>query len=81
MIFYMRTTLVIDDELFRELKRRAADEGRTLSEVTQEALRRGLLRTPARRRSQRERLPSFAMGKPAVDLADRGQLLDALDRR
>jgi predicted transcriptional regulator len=80
MSFHMRTTIVIDDELFRELKRRAAEERRTLSEVTQEALRRGLLRRPATRRPTRAKLPAFAMGKPAVDLADRNQLLDTLDR-
>jgi len=76
----MRTTIVIEDELFRELKKRAAEENRTLSEVTQEALRRGLLRRPGTPRSTRTRLPSFAMGKPAVDLADRNQLFDTLDR-
>ncbi len=80
MIFHMRTTIVIDDELFRALKKRAAEENRTLSEVTQEALRRGLLPRPPASRSKRVRLPSFAMGKPAVDLADRSQLLDTLDR-
>ena len=80
MPFHMRTTIIIDDELFRELKKRAAEENRTLSEVTQEALRRGLLRRPATRRSTRVRLPSFAMGKPSVDLADRNQLLDTLGR-
>jgi hypothetical protein len=80
MLFHMRTTLVIDDELFRELKRRAADEGRTLSEVTQEALRLGLAPRQARRRPKRVKLPSFHMGKPLVDLADRNQLYDVLDR-
>lgn len=80
MIFHMRTTIVIDDELFRELKKRAAEENRTLSEVTQEALRRGLLRREPARRSRRVRLRSFAMGRPAVDLADRNQLFDVLDR-
>jgi hypothetical protein len=79
MIFRMRTTLVIDDALFRELKKRAAEENRTLSDVTQEALRRGLRRVPTRRKT-RAKLPSFAMGKPAVDLADRDQLFDILDR-
>ena len=81
MIFHMRTTLVIDDHLFRELKRRAAEENRTLSEVTQEALRRGLIRGKTARRARRARLVSFSMGKPRVDLADRDQLYDVLDRR
>ncbi len=79
MNFHMRTTLVIADELFRALKRRAAAEGRTLSDVTQEVLRRGL--TPVRtRRAARVELPSFRMGAPLVDVADRDQLLDVLDR-
>jgi len=70
MHFHMRITLVINDELFRELKRRAAAESRTLSEVTQEALRRGLSR------AGRVKLPSFGMGTPRVDLADRDQLFE-----
>ena len=80
MIFRMRTTIIIDDALFRELKKRAAAENRTLSEVTQEALRRGLARPAPPHRPARVKLPSFAMGKPTVDLADRNQLFDLLDR-
>lgn len=79
MRFHMRTTLVIDDELFRALKRRAAEEGRTLSAVTQEALRRGLERPKPQR--VRVKLPVFSMGRPTVDVADRDQLLDIMDRR
>lgn len=82
MIIHMRTTLIIDDALFRELKKRAAEERRTLTEVTQEALRLGLERRPAAgRRRKRVKLPSFAMGRPRVDLADRDRLYDALDER
>jgi hypothetical protein len=75
----MRTTLVIDDALFRELKRRAAEQNRTLSELTEETLRLGLaVRRPARR-CPRRRLPSFSMGRPRVDLADRNHLYEVLD--
>ena len=80
MIFRMRTTLIIDDELFRELKRRAVEQNRTLSDLTQEALRRGLAARTSVRRRTRARLPSFSMGRPRVDLADRDQLYDVLDR-
>jgi hypothetical protein len=76
----MRTTLVIDDALFRELKRRAVEQNRTLSDVTQDALRRGLAVATSRRRKKPGRLPTFAMGRPRVDLADRNQLYDVLDR-
>lgn len=80
MNFHMRTTLVIDDTLFRELKRRAAEQRRTLSDVTQDALRRGLAAPISRRRRKPARLPAFAMGAPRVDLADRSRLYDVLDR-
>jgi hypothetical protein len=81
MIFHMRTTLVIDDALFRELKRRAAEQGRTLSEVTAEVLRLGLARQKTAPRHRRGKLPSFSMGTSAVDLADRDRLLDLMDGR
>ena len=57
MIIRMRTTLIIEDALFRELKKRAV--GR---------------RKPAK-------LPSFAMGRPRVDLPDRDRLYDVLEGR
>jgi hypothetical protein len=76
----MRTTLVIDDALFKELKRLAVEQRRTLSDVTQEALRRGLAESAPPKRAGRVRLRSFALGRPRVDLADRNQLFDVLDR-
>jgi len=42
MVDHMRTTLTIDDALFRRLETQAAEPGRTLSQVTQEVLQRGL---------------------------------------
>jgi hypothetical protein len=80
MNFHMRTTLVIGDALFRELKRRAAEQRRTLSGVTQDTLRRGLAAAAAPRRKKAGRRPAFAMGRLRVDLADRNQLYDVLDR-
>lgn len=71
---------MIDDELFRALKHRAAEENRTLSDVTQEVLRRGLRPARPARAARRIELPSFRMGPPLVDLADRDQLQDVLDR-
>jgi hypothetical protein len=79
MIFRMRTTIVIDDELFRELKKRAAEENRMLPAVTQ-ALRSGLARRESTWRARRVRFPSFSMGSPTVDLADRNQLFEVMDR-
>jgi hypothetical protein len=76
----MRTTLVIDDEVFREIKKRAAAEGRTLSAVTEEVMRRGLALSRPSKTRRVEKLPSFSMGKPAIDIADRDQLFEAFGR-
>ena len=80
MLFHMRTTLIIDDQLFRELKKRAAEEKRSLSEVTQEALRLGLARRQPVRRAKRVQLRAYSMGKPLIDVADRNRLYEVLDR-
>ena len=79
MLFHMRTTLILEDALFRELKKLAAKERRTLTDVTQEALRLGLERRDVARRRRRAKLPSFAMGRPLVDLGDRDRLQEAFD--
>ena len=80
MLFHMRTTLIIDDQLFRELKKRAAEENRSLSEVTQEALRLGLARRQPARQVKRIKLRAYSMGKALVDVADRNRLYEVLDR-
>lgn len=42
MLTYMRTTLVLDDEVARQVRRRAAESGTTLSEYVTRALRDAL---------------------------------------
>jgi plasmid stability protein len=72
MIFRMKTTLLIPDHLVRELKKRAAERGQTLSAVVAETLRRGL---EARERGKPLRpLRTYRMGRPKVDVADRDAL-------
>lgn len=64
-----RTTLVLDSALYAELKRRAASEGRTLTDVVERTLRLGLAaRAPARR--ARVALPSYDLGPFLVDPGD-----------
>jgi hypothetical protein len=53
MIIFMRTTLVLEDRLFREAKQRAAAQGTTLSALVNEALRDLLTRPPPRARKFR----------------------------
>jgi plasmid stability protein len=72
-----RTTLTIDDILLRELKTRAAREGRSVQQVTNELIRRGIA---AARPAYRLRLRgSSAKLAPGVDLADRDRLFDLMD--
>jgi hypothetical protein len=65
-----RTTLILDPALHAEMKRRAAAEGRTFTEVVERLLRLGMQASAGGRRS-RVRLPSFDLGPFLVDPADR----------
>ena len=65
-----RTTLVLDATLYARLKKRAAEEGRTLSDVVERALRLGLEALASSRRG-RVALPSYELGPFLVDPARR----------
>jgi hypothetical protein len=79
MFFHMKTTLNIDDRVMMELKREAARQGRTMSELVETALRL-LLRTP-RRKNDLQPLPTFDGGGALVDIADRDALYQAMEGR
>lgn len=51
MLTRMRTTLILDDDLVREAKRRAIDRDLTLSEMINEALRESLRESPGKTQS------------------------------
>ncbi|HFB39469.1 MAG TPA: hypothetical protein ENJ76_03550 [Oceanithermus sp.] len=53
----MRTTLDLPDELYRELKRRAAEEGLPLKELVAGLLRQALSASGAPRRGRPDRPP------------------------
>ena len=66
----MRTTVRLPDELLERARKKAADEGRTLTSLLEEGLRT-VLAEPKRTRRRRVRLPvSSASGgvHPGVDL-------------
>lgn len=65
-----RTTLLLDASLHAELRKRAAAEGRTLTDVVERALRLGLEAQSGSRRG-RVRLPSFDLGPFLADPAGR----------
>jgi hypothetical protein len=72
-----KTTLILPDQLMRELKRRAAQRGETLSAVVEDTLQRGLLAQG--RATALAPLPKHAMGRPRVDVADRDQLYRVIE--
>lgn len=76
----MRTTITIDDELFRSAKSTAAAEGRTLGSLIEDALR-GELARRQRRDQPVPTLPVFGRSgtRPGVDLGDAGALADLMD--
>lgn len=70
-----RTTIAIDDDLLRRLRRRAAAEDRTLQDVVNDALRDGLARP--KRRAFTFKLEGWRGAlQPGVDLTDRDKLFD-----
>jgi hypothetical protein len=81
MLLHMaRTTLTIDDQLFRELKRKAAQEGRTFQSLANDYLRRSL-RAPRPDRYKLQLRGWKADQQPGVDLMDRDALFDLMDGR
>lgn len=65
-----RTTLQLDPALVADLRRRAAHEGRTFTELLERTLRAGLSVSGTVRRA-RLRLPSYDLGPFLVDPARR----------
>ena len=81
MLLHMaRTTLVIEGQLLREMKKKSVEEGRTLQAVTNDLLRRGL--SAGSYKQYRLRLRSWkAKQLPGVDLFDRDSLFDLMNGR
>ena len=75
----MKTTLNIDDHVMAELKREAARQGRTMSELVESALR--LLLRSQRKRHKIAALPTFRSGGTLTDIADREALYQAMEGR
>jgi len=73
----MKTTLVIPDTVFRDLKRHAAERNETMSALVTEYLVRGMRET--RKPKHPFRFPTFSAGQPKVDVANREALYDLLD--
>ena len=82
MLLCMKTTIQLDDQLLLEAQKHAAQTGRTLKAVIEDALREALARTEATRSQTRVPLKTFkGRGvQPGVDLDDTSSLLDSMER-
>ncbi len=79
----MRTTIRIDDDLYRAVKERAARSGRTIAAVLEDAVRAGLHPAPDRDQvPRRYTLTVRGSGglQPGVDLSSNAALEEVLDR-
>jgi hypothetical protein len=75
----MKTTLSIDDTVMAQLKREAARQGRTMSDLVETALR--LLFRTRRSAADLPGLPTMRSGGALVDVADREALYQAMEGR
>jgi hypothetical protein len=78
----MRTTIRLDDQLFKQAKRIAAETGRTFTEIVEDALRQSFSVREAGAPRKRIVLPvSKCSGglRPGVNLDDSAGLLDIME--
>lgn len=82
MVICMKTTLNLDDSVMRRLRREAARQGRTMSELMESALRL-FFQTQERAGCPADlpQLPSFGGGQELVDVADRDRLYEVMEGR
>jgi len=79
MVNHMKTTLNIDASVMARLKREAARQGRTMSDLMETALR--LLFQAPRPRAPARPLPELRSGGHLVEIADRDALYQAMEGR
>jgi hypothetical protein len=78
----MRTTIHLDDTLYRDVKTAAAESGQTVTTLIEDALRQRLAGRKRGRGRKRLHLPTWK-GKglqPGVDLNDSASLLERMER-
>ncbi len=77
MVFHMKTTLNIDDQVMARLREESARQGKTITEIVESALR--LLLRQQKSKKTLQKLPSFDGGIPRVNIANREALYDLME--
>jgi hypothetical protein len=80
MVFHMKTTLIISDQVMVRLREEAARRGETISELVEAALRL-LLEPQPETQGDLPPLLSFDGGGALVDVADRDALYKVMEGR
>jgi hypothetical protein len=75
----MRTTINIDEDLYRRAKARAARSGQTVSEVIEDAVRAALRPRPRDPESPELPVVGGTGLLPGIELSDNPALLDAMN--
>lgn len=77
----MRTTVTIDDDLYRAVKEQAARTGRPVGEIIEDAVRRSMAATDSASDDRLPPLPVYGGTGvlPGVDLASQAALRDLMD--
>jgi metal-responsive CopG/Arc/MetJ family transcriptional regulator len=79
----MRTTIRLDDQLLRSVKRLAHDTGKSLTAVIEDALRQTLARQTTSKQSRKLVKLTTVSGhgvRPGIDLNDSAALLAVMER-
>lgn len=78
----MRTTLTLDDDVLKAVRRRAREQDRPLKDIINEALRHGLAMSEAHATPGYKFHLKTVEGRllPGVDLTDRDKLFELLER-
>ena len=72
----MKIRVEVSNDVVRRLKRKAAGQGRTISEIVEGAPR--LCFRPRRKQTELPPLPTFRSGSTLVDISDRDALFRAM---
>ena len=73
-----RTTIALDEKIFKKIKTMAMEQGRHFQDCVNELLLKALTRE-SQHQQPIQSLPTISLGKARVDIADREQLYDVMD--
>ena len=79
----MRTTVRLDDQLLKEAKKYALENGCTLTQLLEQSLRETLSRSKNQHKIRRVALKTTGIGgtQPGIDLDDSASLLDVMEEK